>query len=158
MPVYMEEEDVSDMIVIKRSGESEIISFDKILRRIKKLGQEANIRLNYTQLAIKVIDQLYNNIHTTKIDELAAEHCAVMSSHHPDYGTLAGRIVISNHQKNTKSSYYQVTYDLYTQLMDNDKSLLNKSYFDIVEAHQTELEAMIDYERDYLLIILDLKH
>ena len=93
-----------DMMVIKRSGKSEVISFDKILRRIKKLGQEANIvqksnttgsvGINYTSLAMKVIEQLHNNIHTTKIDELAAEHCAALSSTHTDYGTLAGRIVL----------------------------------------------------------------
>ena len=45
-----------EMYVTKRSGEQEIISFDKILTRIKKLGQEANIKLNYTTLVIKVID------------------------------------------------------------------------------------------------------
>ena len=144
-------EDASDMIVIKRNGESEVISFDKILNRVKKLGKEAGIKLNYTSLVMKVIDQLYNNIHTTKIDELAAEHCAVMSSHHPDYGTLAGRIVISNHQKNTSGSFYEVTHKLYYELMDNDKSLLNDAYFQVVSDYREELENMIDYDRDYLI-------
>lgn len=144
-------EDASDMIVIKRNGKPEVISFDKILRRVKKLGKEAGIKLNYTSLVMKVIDQLYNNIHTTKIDELAAEHCAVMSSHHPDYGTLAGRIVISNHQKNTYGSFYEVTHKLYYELMDNDKSLLNDAYFQVVSDYREELEAMIDYDRDYLI-------
>tara|TARA_B100001989_G_scaffold161487_1_gene115917 strand:- start:40292 stop:42736 length:2445 start_codon:yes stop_codon:yes gene_type:complete len=139
------------MIVIKRNGESEVISFDKILNRVKKLGKEAGIKLNYTSLVMKVIDQLYNNIHTTKIDELAAEHCAVMSSHHPDYGTLAGRIVISNHQKNTSGSFYEVTHKLYYELMDNDKSLLNDAYFQVVSDYREELENMIDYDRDYLI-------
>ena len=106
-------DDMSDMNVIKRNGEIEIVSFDKILRRIKKLGVEVGIKLNYTMLGMKVIDQLYDNISTTKIDELAAEQCAVMSSQHPDYGTLAGRIVVSNHQKNTSSSFYDITSKLY---------------------------------------------
>ena len=65
-------EDDTEMYVTKRSGTQEIVSFDKILSRIKKLGQEANIKLNYTTLVMKVIDQLYSGISTTKIDELSA--------------------------------------------------------------------------------------
>ena len=152
-----------DMMVIKRSGVSEVISFDKILRRIRKLGKEANIvqkssssgaiGINYTSLAMKVIEQLYNNIHTTKIDELAAEHCASMTSSHIDYGTLAGRIVVSNHQKNTESSFYATTYNIYNELMDNDtgKSLLNSEYFGTVAQYREEFDAMIDHDRDYLI-------
>ena len=152
-----------DMMVIKRNGESEVISFDKILRRIRKLGKEANIvqkssnsgaiGINYTSLAMKVIEQLYNNIHTTKIDELAAEHCAAMSSSHIDYGTLAGRIVVSNHQKNTDSSFYATTYNIYNELMDNEtgESLLNSEYFGIVAQYRDEFDGMIDHNRDYLI-------
>ena len=48
-----------EMYVTKRNGKQEIVSFDKILTRIKKLGNEASIKLNYTALVMKVIDQLY---------------------------------------------------------------------------------------------------
>ena len=78
-----------DMRVTKRNGQLVDIAFDKILNRIKKLGQEANIHINYSSLAMKVIDQLFDKIETTKIDELAAEQCASLSTQHPDYGTLA---------------------------------------------------------------------
>ena len=62
-----------EMRVLKRDGVIEIVSFDKILRRIKTIGQEVGIKINYTQLTMKVIDQLYDKISTTKIDELIAE-------------------------------------------------------------------------------------
>ena len=141
------QEDASDMIVIKRSGNPEIISFDKIMRRIKKLGTEANIKLNYTSLVMKVIEQLYNNIHTTKIDELAAEHCAVMSSNHPDYGVLAGRIVVSNHQKNTSASFLNVT----EEIRSGNPDMINDEYYDIVKENADYIESIIDYNRDYLI-------
>ena len=48
------------MRVIKRNGELEEIAFDKILNRIKKIGLEANINVNYSSLTMKVIDQLYD--------------------------------------------------------------------------------------------------
>jgi hypothetical protein len=85
------------MRVIKRNGQFEDLTFDKILNRIRKLGQEANIHINYQSLVMKVIDQLYDTILTTKIDELAAEQYAALSTLNPDYGTLVGRIIVSNH-------------------------------------------------------------
>ena len=62
-----------EMRVIKRNGSSEDLSFDKILNRIKTLGLEDNIHINYQSLVMKVIEQLYNNISTSEIDELAAQ-------------------------------------------------------------------------------------
>mgnify|MGYP003976174055 CR=1 FL=1 len=94
------------MFVIKRNKEKEIVSFDKILQRIKNTGLEANIHVNYTSLTMKVIDQLYDGISTTTIDEVTADQCASLSSTHPDYNTLAGRIIVSNHQKNTIVEHY----------------------------------------------------
>ena len=44
-----------EMYVTKRNHSREIISFDKILRRIKSLG-EADYDINYSNLVIKVID------------------------------------------------------------------------------------------------------
>jgi ribonucleoside-diphosphate reductase alpha chain len=88
-----------EMRVRKRNGELENVSFDKILYRIKNIGQSVGININYSSLVMKVIDQLYDTIETSKIDELASEQCASLSTQHPDYATLSSRIVISNHQK-----------------------------------------------------------
>jgi hypothetical protein len=110
-----------EMYVTKRSGEREIVAFDKILQRIKKLGQEAGIKINYTTLVMKVIDQLYDGISTTKIDELSAEQCASMASTHPDYNVLAGRIVVSNHHKNTPATFSEAMDQLWNYLDKHDK-------------------------------------
>ena len=91
-----------EMHVIKRSDVKELVEFDKILNRVKTLSKQYDLKVNNSLLVMKVIDQLYNNIETTKIDELTAEQCAAMSSIHPDYNKLAGYIVVSNHQKNTQ--------------------------------------------------------
>jgi len=101
------------MKVIKRSGEYEDVSFDKILKRIKSIGLESNIQINYTSLAIKIIDQLYDNISTTLIDELTAQTCASLSTIHPDYSLLSSRIIISNLHKNTQEDYHVVIGKLY---------------------------------------------
>ena len=102
------------MYVIKRGGDKEEVSFDKILKRIKILGKESKLtNINYSMLALKVIDQLYNNIPTTKLDELAAEQCASMNTIHYDYGILASKISISNLHKKTDSSFFSVAKILF---------------------------------------------
>ena len=90
-----------EMRVKKRDGSFQEIQFDKILTRVKKIGQQANVTINFSALVMKIIDKLYDGIPTTKIDELTAEQCATQSSQHHDYATLASYIIISNHHKNT---------------------------------------------------------
>ena len=145
--------DDEEMNVIKRNGEKEIVSFDKILQRIKKTGLEANIHINYTALAMKVIDQLYDGISTTQIDELTADQCASLASTHPDYNVLAGRIIVSNHQKNTTSVFSQGIARLY-QFKDkhnNNSPLISNDLFDIVMKHPEDYDGLCDYSRDYLI-------
>ena len=126
-----------EMYVTKRSGKSEIVSFDKILNRIKTIGQEANIKINYTALVMKVIDQLYDNISTTKIDELSAEQCASMASIHPDYNVLAGRIIVSNHLKNTSSVFSDTMTMLYMYRDKHNKHspLISEELYNIIRSY-----------------------
>ena len=143
----------TDMRVTKRDGNLEDISFDKILIRIKKLSQEANIQINYSSLSMKVIDQLYDKIATTKIDELAAEQCASFATLHPDYSALAARIVISNHHKNTAPDFFTVMQDLYQfkDINGNAWPLVSDKLWEFTQHYQTEINAMIDDNRDYLI-------
>ena len=152
-----------EMHVIKRSGTTEIVSFDKILKRIRTIGQETydipvpslqhSLKINYTSLAMKVIDQLYDNISTAKIDELSAEQCASMASIHPDYSTLAGRLIIANHSKNTSSMFVDTMSKLY---MNNDKHgkpspLITDDMMLTARTYEDELNQLCNYNRDYLI-------
>lgn len=145
--------DDNDMRVTKRNGDIETVEFDKILKRIKAAGQEVGIKINYTALAMKVIDQLYDTISTTKIDELSAEQCASMASIHPDYNVLAGRIIVSNHHKNTPNSFSSAMTQLYEYRDKHNLSspLISDELFEIVKTHGPELDAACDYSRDYLI-------
>jgi ribonucleoside-diphosphate reductase alpha subunit len=143
----------NEMRVQKRNGSLEEISFDKILNRIKKLGHEANININYSSLVMKVIDQLYDGIPTTKIDELAAEQCASLSTLHPDYGTLSSRIVISNHHKNTDPRFSNIITTLYNfkDIHNQHYPLVSSSLYEFVSLYTQEIDEMIIDSRDYLI-------
>jgi ribonucleoside-diphosphate reductase alpha subunit len=146
-------EPTTEMRVTKRDGELQEVAFDKILERVKKLGQEAGIHINYSSLVMKVIDQLYDKIPTAKIDELAAEQCASLSTNHPDYATLSARIIISNHQKNTDSVFSNVMMTLheFTDSKGENKPLVSQKLWDFTDHYSEQLNQMIDHERDYLI-------
>jgi len=143
----------NDMYVIKRNNKKEPISFDKILKRIKSICKEFNLQnIIYAQLAMKVIDQLYDNIETTKIDELTAQQCCSMASIHPDYNKLASAISISNLQKNTSDSFYESIKKLYNfkDVNNNSFKLISNTIMAIVEENKELLDSMIDYKRDFI--------
>ena len=146
-------ESSNEMRVMKRNGQLQEIAFDKILNRIKKLGQEAGIHINYSSLVMKVIDQLYDKISTTKIDELAAEQCAAMSTNHNDYAILASRIIVSNHQKNTDPLFSNVMKALYEfkDLKGVHKPLVSDELWNFTNRYLQELNDMINHDRDYLI-------
>jgi ribonucleoside-diphosphate reductase alpha chain len=113
------------MEVIKRDGTKQPILFDKISERIRKLAHmEPSLSLDIPRLAIQIINQLHDQISTAKIDELTAQECASQCANHPDFGVLAGRIVISNLHKNTSASFYEVICEYAQQDKHWDKFFL----------------------------------
>tara|TARA_B100001063_G_scaffold196945_1_gene189014 strand:- start:7329 stop:10859 length:3531 start_codon:yes stop_codon:yes gene_type:complete len=142
-----------EMFVIKRNGIKEEVSFDKILVRVKKVGKESNVNIKYSPLVMKIIDQLYDGIQTTEIDELTAEQCASQCTIHPDFGTLASRIIISNNHKNTESSFYVKMENLYNfkDIHGENYPILNDTFMNNLNKIKDQVEEIIDYERDYLI-------
>ena len=142
------------MSVIKRNGTKEEISFDKILKRVKQLGTQADININYTSLVMKIIEQLYDGIETKKIDELTAQHCASQVTTHPDYGILASRIVVSNNHKNTSDKFSEVIkklYNFFDVKTNTIKPLVSDDLYNNVNKHGAKYDEMIDYSRDNLI-------
>ncbi len=140
-----------EMKVRKRNGKLEVVSFDKILKRIKALGSECSISINYTAFVMKVIDQIYDGITTMKIDELSAELGASLSVQNPDYSKLAGYIIISNHHKNTPSNFFSSCKKLYNNKDIHGKHVpvINESIWKIAQKNKVEIESMIQHNRDY---------
>jgi ribonucleoside-diphosphate reductase alpha subunit len=144
---------VEDLHVMKRSGNLEPIAFDKILVRVKKIGSEANLtKIKYGSLVMKIIDQLYDGIESSKIDELTSEQCASMITVSPDYGILAAHVSVSNHHKNTENTFFDVCQKLYNfkDFHGQDSPIINDNIYKIVSENKDLLESYIDYSRDYL--------
>ena len=152
-----------EMQVKKRDGRFENVSFDKILVRLKKLGtmttaelggeNGGSLNVQYTELAIKVIEQLYNGISTVQIDELLAQQCATQATHHPDYQAMASRIVISNHQKNTTEEWGYILNQLYEfkDIHGEKYPLLDTYFYEFAMKHIIDITSLFDFSRDYLI-------
>ena len=142
-----------EMRVMKRDGKFEDISFDKILNRVKNLGNnmEPKLKLNYSQFVMDVIEQLYPDISTTKIDELTAEQCASMCTKHPDYGSLASRIIVSNNHKNTLASFSDTMELLYEFKDVHDKHIpiIDANVWTIIKKNKDFFDNLVDYNRDF---------
>jgi ribonucleotide reductase alpha subunit len=148
-----------EMYVTKRNDAIEQIKFDKILNRIKKLGLQANLQLNYSSLTMKVIDQLYDGISTSKIDELTCEQCAALSTQNPDYAILASRIFVSNHHKNTSSDFSEVVKSLWSFTDKNNvhHPLVSEELYKITIQYKDTINGIIHHDRDNLLDFFGLK-
>jgi len=132
--------------VLKRNGNMERLSYNKILTRTKKIGDKYHLNIQYSSLILKIMEQLYDNIPTYKIDELMAEQCAVMGTTHFDYSKLAGHIAVSNHHKKTKRSILDCVSLLY-----NRKGYISEQYYNTVSKFYKDFDKMIVYERNNLI-------
>jgi ribonucleotide reductase alpha subunit len=137
------------MYVVKRTGEREEVSFDKCLKRIQKLSKD--LKINPIEVSKLIITQIYNDVQTWKLDELAADICAAKTTIHPDYGKLASRIIISNHHKNTSPSYSEVVQQLWDNkdVLGNPCPLVSETLFKTVMENKEKINATLDYEKDF---------
>jgi ribonucleoside-diphosphate reductase alpha subunit len=138
------------MQVIKRSGKTEQVSFDKVTKRIKLLcGGLENV--DPILIAQKVCGEIYNNVHTYELDELAAQICVAMSTENPKFGILASRIIISNNHKTTSPSFSETMTALYNNrdILGNHTPMLAEDVYQVIMKHKDKLNNVIDYKRDY---------
>lgn len=144
------------MSVKKRNGELEAVSFDKVITRIGKMAQgDAQLaplhNVNIYQVAQKVCSRIYDGVKTSELDDLASQICSSMTLEHPDYGKLAARIVISNHQKNTSPSFSETISIMYNNQDTNgmQHKLVSDEVHAVVEKNKEKLNNVIRYDRDF---------
>jgi ribonucleotide reductase alpha subunit len=139
-----------NMYVVKRNGEKETVSFDKVLNRIRVLS--TGLDVNVFEVAQKVCTRIFDGVKTSELDELAAHMCSSMITEHPDYGTLAARIIVSNHHKNTSPSFSETIALLYNNVDVHGESnpLVSAELYEVVMKNKEKLNSSLVYDRDFL--------
>ncbi len=141
------------MQVIKRSGQREHVSFDKITARLRKLsyGLDTDF-VNIIEISKKVIQGLYDGVTTVELDNLAAETAATMATIHPDYALMAARIAVSNLHKETEKTFSKVVNALFHYIdpkTGHQAGLIGDETHKIVMKHKDRLDSAIIFDRDF---------
>ena len=142
------------MKVQKRNGSFEEVSFDKIVNRIKSLSKGNQflneLSIDETLIAQKVIQEIYDGVKTSELDELSSQIAISMYSKNPEFKTLASRIIISNHHKNTLNNFTDKIELMYHYNNNGVKKPLIADYFyEFVMSNKDKINEMIDYSKDY---------
>jgi ribonucleoside-diphosphate reductase alpha subunit len=139
------------MNVVKRNGQFEPVSFDKVLSRIQMAS--TGLEVNPTLIAQRTLLRIYDGVKTSELDELASQLAISLMTTNLDYGTLASRIAISNHHKNTSDKFTDVVAELSHQTVNKTSEVISnvsKELIDLCQQYGDQINAKIDYERDYL--------
>ncbi len=141
------------MLVLKRDGHRESVKFDKITARIEKLCYGLDPKLvNPVEVAMKVINGLYDGVSTHELDSLAAEIAATMTTRHPDFAKLAARIAVSNLHKTTSKSFSNTMKRLYQHVdakTGQNAPMISKETWKVIKANAAVLDDAIFYDRDF---------
>ena len=133
------------MFVTKRNGIQEPIKFDKITTRIQKLlNANEQDKVDPILITQKVVATIYSGITTSELDLQSAEICVNLSTVNPFYSNLAGRILVSNLHKNSTNHFVEKMVKINTTL-----NILDEKWLTYIKKNKKEINAMIDYERDY---------
>jgi len=88
------------MLVLKRDGHRESVKFDKITARIEKLCYGLDPKfVNPVEVAMKVINGLYDGVSTQELDNLAAEIAATMTTRHRVKPAQSNQQVVHQHDE-----------------------------------------------------------
>lgn len=139
------------MYVVKRNGTKESVAFEKVQARVEKAAEGLNVQA--TKIAQAVLTRLVDGITTSELDGMAANLAFAWCTLHPDYGTLAARLAISNHQRSTPNTMLEAV-DVLANVLDRQgepASILDPVYITCVRENAAAIEARIDYQRDFLL-------
>jgi len=141
------------MFVKTRSGKKEPVKFDKITLRISKLTYGLNADfIDAMEVAKRTIQGLFDGITTEELDNLSAEVAAYMTSTHPDYAKLAGRIAVANLHRKTSDSFIETIDKLYNHVnaKTGEKSpAISKELYDVVQANADRIVTELAYSRDF---------
>jgi ribonucleoside-diphosphate reductase alpha chain len=141
------------MYVITRSGEKEPVKFDKITERIESLAFELDLtHVDPVKVTQKVIEGIYDGITTKELDQLAAETAAYLSTTHPDYAVLAGRIAVSNLHKETRGCFSENIKQMFQAVNDKTQEpspLVSEELYEVVMKNAARLDQAVVDKRDF---------
>ncbi len=151
--------------VVNRHGRREPLRLDKITDRNENLCSAAFGRelqaIDAAYVTRLITPRFHNGQTTRELDLETVRVCAGLSTTHRDYAALAARIVVSDLQKDTSSSFAETVRRLNgepPQTLAKARpatesrpaaTRLSEEFVAIVRRFETEIDTRIDYARDF---------
>jgi ribonucleoside-diphosphate reductase alpha chain len=136
----------TQMCVTKRSGESEPVDVNKIVRAVTRCCQGL-MDVDPMRVALKTIAGLYDGASTRELDELSIRTAASFMFEEPAYSKMAGRLLSGFIDKEVQGlSVHSFSQSI---RLGFDVGLINERVLGFVEAHARKLNDAIVPERTH---------
>lgn len=146
--------------VVNKRGERAPVDFNKILHRLDTLrNKKPVLEIDIVQIAQHTIKMMVNGITTRELDNISVQYCANSITNDSDYDKLAVRIEVDNLHRETKDKYIETVYDIDDYwISDSEKvKILHGGLMSFVNRFYQEIDAVIDYSKDYTYSYFGLK-
>jgi ribonucleoside-diphosphate reductase alpha chain len=141
------------MQIVKRDGRREPIDFDRMVDFVSRYAYQLDTDyINPNQVAKRAFEGAFDGITIVDLIQLTVETAASMTSKHPDYGLLAGRLAVSELHVNTSDSFSNTVEKMYyykNPKTGENAPMISREIYDIVKKNAIDLDNSIDYSRDY---------
>jgi ribonucleoside-diphosphate reductase alpha subunit len=139
------------MNVVKRGQNSQVFDKEKLIKRLERCAEGLHQLVDIEKVVNQTVDGIFDGVSTLQMDELLAQNAVYLSTQHPDYAYLGGRIAATNLHKTTSESFTDVVEKLYKYIHPKTKQnspLISDSVYLTVQKHKETLNKRIDYSRD----------
>ena len=136
--------------LIKRDKTEVSVDFEKIKQNLTKLSKNLSNLLDLPMIMAKITEGLSPRISHDEMTNLISETIAYMNMIHPDYSTLASRVLVDDLHSTTFDSIEDYANLLYSFEGKSGRkhSLLSDETYGVMIKHKDFLNDMIDYSRD----------
>ena len=140
------------MQIVKRDGRREPIDFDRMVDFVSRYAYQLDTDyINPNQVAKRAFEGAFDGITIVDLIQLTVETAASMTSKHPDYGLLAGRLAVSELHVNTSDSFSNTVEKMYyykNPKTGENAPMISREIYDIVKKNAIDLDNSIDYSKD----------
>jgi len=133
------------MRVRKRSGETEPVNVDKIVRAVRRSATGLSA-VDPTRVATKTISGLYDGATTEELDRLSIRTAAELVSEEPEYSKLAARLLAAYIDKEVRG--HGVHSFSQSIAKAHEQGLIGDDTATFVATHARKLDDAIDHDAD----------
>lgn len=133
------------MKIVKKNGQIQDLSFDKITNRMLKSAKELSntVDIDLQLITQKVVNRLIDMVSTYDIDQMIIQTLSEQFANDTFYQDLALNIFISRLHKSTPKKFSIAFKKLF------DTGIVFQKYYDFVKKNAKELDNMIIKDNDY---------